>query len=40
MIFMNLCLIFINEPIDTNRQAKQRENDKIISDKIKSIYNY
>ena len=37
MIFMNLCLIFINEAIDTNRQAKQRENDKIISDKIKSI---
>ena len=37
VILMNIGLIFINEANDTNRQEKQRENDKIISDKIGSI---
>ncbi|GIS76789.1 MAG: hypothetical protein CM1200mP13_01480 [Candidatus Pelagibacterales bacterium] len=33
---MNIGLMFVHEPIETNRQAKQRENDKLIQQKLGS----
>jgi MFS transporter, PAT family, beta-lactamase induction signal transducer AmpG len=36
IILMNFCLIFVHEPIETDRQAKQKETDKIIEGKIGS----
>ncbi len=35
IILMNIGLIFVHEPIETNRQAKQKETDKIIAEKLK-----
>ncbi len=37
VILMNICLIFVNEALETNRQKKQKENDKIILGKLGSI---
>ena len=37
VILMNICLIFVNEALETNRQKKQKENDKIILRKLGSI---
>ena len=37
VILMNIGLIFIDEAIENNRQAKQKENDKIIFGKLVSI---
>ena len=37
VILMNVGLIFINEETDTNRQEKQKENDRIISTNLGSI---
>ncbi len=34
VIFMNIGLMFINETIDNERQIRQKENDKLISDKL------
>ena len=34
IILMNIGLMFVHEPIETNRQAKQRENDKLIKEKV------
>ena len=34
IIIMNVCLIFVHEPIDINRQANQKENDTIIASKL------
>ncbi len=34
IIFMNIGLMFINEPNVSERQSKQNENDKLISDKL------
>ncbi len=36
IILMNIGLIFVNEAIETNRQDKQKENEKIISGKLES----
>ncbi len=36
IILMNIGLMFVHEPIETDRQAKQKETDKIISDKLGS----
>ena len=36
IILMNIGLMFVHEPIETNRQAKQRENDKLIQQKLGS----
>ena len=33
---MNIGLMFVHEPIETNRQAKQRETDKLIEGKLGS----
>ena len=33
---MNIGLMFVHEPIETNRQAKQRETDKLIEEKLGS----
>ena len=33
---MNIGLMFVHEPIETDRQAKQRETDKIIEEKLGS----
>jgi PAT family beta-lactamase induction signal transducer AmpG len=32
IIFMNICLMFVHEPIATNRQANQRETDKTLQE--------
>ena len=34
IIFMSIGLMFVHEPIETNRQAKQKETDKIILRKL------
>jgi MFS transporter, PAT family, beta-lactamase induction signal transducer AmpG len=34
IILMNFGFIFVHEPIETNRQAKQKETDRIIEEKI------
>ena len=36
IILMNIGLMFVHEPIETNRQAKQRETDKLIERKLGS----
>tara|TARA_B100000674_G_scaffold114303_1_gene85597 strand:- start:155 stop:1540 length:1386 start_codon:yes stop_codon:yes gene_type:complete len=36
IILMNIGLLFVHEPIESNRQEKQRENDKLIGSKIGS----
>ena len=36
IILMNIGLMFVHEPIETDRQAKQRENDKLIQQKLGS----
>ena len=36
IILMNLSLMFVNEPIKTDRQAKQRETDQLIRKKLGS----
>ena len=36
IILMNICLMFVDEPIKTDRQNKQKETDKIIKDKLGS----
>ena len=36
IILMNIGLMFVHEPIETDRQAKQKENDKLIGGKIGS----
>ncbi len=36
IILMNIGLMFVNEPIETNRQAKQRETDQLIGKKLGS----
>ena len=36
IILMNIGLMFVHEPIETDRQAKQKETDKIIAKKIGS----
>ncbi len=36
IILMNICLMFVNEPVKTNRQIKQKETDKIIKSKLGS----
>ena len=36
IILMNIGLMFVHEPIETDRQAKQRETDKIIEGKLGS----
>ncbi len=36
IILMNIGLMFVHEPIETNRQAKQRETDKLIEGKLGS----
>ncbi|MDC1356340.1 MFS transporter [Pseudomonadota bacterium] len=36
IILMNIGLMFVDEPIETNRQAKQKETDEIIARKIGS----
>ena len=37
IILMNIGLMFVYEPVNTDRQVKQKENDKIIAKKIRSI---
>ena len=41
IILMNIGLMFVNEPIKTDRQKKQKETDKIILKKLGSnkLYN-
>ena len=34
IILMNVCLMFVHEPIETNRQIKQKEADEIIAKKL------
>ena len=34
IILMNICLLFVNEPIKTDRHNKQKETDKILIDKL------
>ena len=36
IILMNIGLMFVHEPIETSRQAKQRETDKLIEGKLGS----
>ena len=36
IILMNIGLMFVHEPIETNREAKQRETDKLIEGKLGS----
>ena len=36
IILMNIGLMFVNEPIETDRQAKQRETDQLIGKKLGS----
>ena len=36
IILMNIGLMFVHEPIETDRQAKQRETDKLIGEKLGS----
>ena len=36
IILMNIGLMFVHEPIETDRQAKQRETDKIIEQRLGS----
>jgi PAT family beta-lactamase induction signal transducer AmpG len=36
IILMNIGLMFVHEPIETNRQAKQKETDKLIKGKLGS----
>jgi len=36
IILMNIGLMFVHEPVENNRQAKQRETDKIIEEKLGS----
>ena len=36
IILMNIALMFVHEPIETDRQAKQRETDKLIEGKLGS----
>jgi len=36
IILMNIGLMFVHEPIDTDRQSKQRETDQMIEDKLGS----
>ena len=36
IILMNIGLMFVHEPIETNRQEKQRETDKLIEGKLGS----
>jgi len=36
IILMNIGLMFVHEPIETNRQAKQKETDKLIEGKLGS----
>ena len=36
IIFMNIGLMFVHEPIETDRQDKQKETDKIIEEKLGS----
>ena len=36
VIFMNIALMFVHEPIDTDRQSKQKETDKMIASKLGS----
>ena len=36
IILMNIGLMFVQEPVETNRQSKQRETDKIIKGKLGS----
>ena len=33
IILMNIGLMFVNEPVKTDREAKQKETDKIIAKK-------
>ena len=37
VIFMNIALMFVHEPVETNREAKQKETDKKISEKFGRI---
>ena len=37
IILMNIGLMFVHEPIETDRQAKQRETDKLIEGKFLSL---
>ena len=36
IILMNIGLLFVDEPMDTNRQANQEKTDKLIKEKIGS----
>ena len=36
IILMNIGLMFVHEPIETDRQSKQRETDRVIEDKLGS----
>ena len=36
IILMNIGLMFVHEPIETDRQSKQRETDKLIEGKLGS----
>ena len=36
IILMNICLMFVHEPIESDRQKKQRETDRMIKDKLGS----
>ena len=39
IILMNIGLLFVHEPIETDRQAKQKETDKLIEEKLGSRRN-
>ena len=36
IILMNIGLMFVHEPIETDRQSKQKETDNLIKDKLGS----
>ena len=36
IILMNIGLLFVHEPIETDRQAKQKETDKLIEERLGS----
>ena len=36
IILMNIGLMFVHEPIETDRQSKQKETDKLIEEKLGS----
>ena len=36
IILMNICLMFVHEPIDNNRQNNQKETDQMIINKLGS----